>query len=169
MPNNDQRKWEKKDLEAVLQILDRLFFASTLQKTLASSGWQLIIKKDPDRSGRNAMRPSEYPCGLIEILMRRKTATIKINTHASHWCTAYPAKCDGYEVANRMQHVCHVIAHERVHVVCRLMCTPHVRGDHGANNRYDEGGTFQVVNKWIFGHPKCYDDEVRPEDIDVSD
>ena len=47
-----------------------------------------------------------------------------IIVHPSFFCTAYPAKCDGYEVDNRLQHVMHCIAHEMVHVVARFFAIP---------------------------------------------
>lgn len=70
-----------------------------------------------------------------------------VEKHPGYW-PVYPHICDGVRVHGRLQHLCHVVAHEKVHMVRALF------NDIG-NGMYNNG--FQAINLWVYGHLRNLD------------
>ena len=82
----------------------------------------------------------------------RRTLELEVVTHPGYW-PVYPHVSDGMRVFGRREHLCHVVAHEMVHMVRALF------NDLG-NGMYNDG--FQAINLWVYGH-------LRHVDSDASD
>jgi len=148
----DVRQLTSAHVKALVTRIDTVFWDGTVLRTVARRGWTCMTSAVDDgfgdRLGARSSR-SVFPVASVAVYRDRKLMHMRVETHPGYW-PAYPHVGDGVRVHNRREHLCHVVAHEIVHMV-RVLFHDDGRGMY--NTR------FRALNLWVYGHTADLDSD----------
>ena len=89
--------------------------------------------------------------------------TIHLANHPAYY-PAYPTESDGVTVNSWREHLCHIVAHELVHIVKVVFCpgapaamySPNLASFHSLCQRLP-AIDFMRLNYWVYGHTTWQD------------
>ena len=155
----------------VVRLIDRVFWGRTLGPKYRSRGWRLLffVQNHPQPIG---MRRRDYPIAQVAVYTATKVVKLTagatrdtsivprtVQTHPSYY-PWYPHVCDGVRVRDWKEHLCHILAHEMIHVLRAAFCAP-------TASMYP--AEFTAMNRWVYGHTTHLDADAPddPGEIEV--
>ena len=181
LPHNPH-SWTTSDLTRILHNLDRIFLDGTLQRALRAEKRDMFIEASNTPQHFLDWR-RDYPIARVALGPLRpeyapltssgEGALVTVELHPSFYRTAYPMKCDGFDVFNRKEHIMHCIAHEVTHIIAKWFSkpVPHPTTGRDMKHGYDSCiiNPYTCINLRVFGHPENQDRETAVEEHDISE
>ena len=134
----------------LFHLIDKGFWGGSVYRVIKKRKWAIHCETQEHHEDIDA---STYPCANIVVNRASKKITLQMQRHRGYW-PVYPILADGVRVENFNEHVCHVVAHEIVHVVRAVL---NLGGDTMYNTNPDH--LFNVLNFWAYGHTDWADEE----------
>lgn len=132
-----------KNITDLFHEIDRYFWGSGVQRSATKNGWTIRFNVDQAHISVGTLRKTTPSIGSVSVRQSQKDILLTIKSHKTYYYPTYPQRVYGVLVHDWLEHLCHTIGNEMVHMAV-IMLIP------GTARVYD--ALFEWLNQWVYGH-----------------